>query len=112
MAATSWLDAIGDGTIGKDMLVDKLKEASQRKSALEEEISRMSIIEKADNISSALIETVIEKKKDQLFSGNELEKKLIFQEFVNKVTVTFIPEEDRYSIDLTVRLFNGVENGT
>ena len=73
----NWIEAIGEGLLSKEVLAEKIKEANNRKNALEHELTRLKAINSTPEVDEKLIISVMNKKKHLLLSSNEEERKRV-----------------------------------
>ncbi|WP_083485789.1 recombinase family protein [Alicyclobacillus ferrooxydans] len=108
----NWIEAIGEGLLDKNILAEKIREATLRKTVLQSELNRAELMQKESTIDSEAVLGVMHAKKNLLFSTDEEEKKQVIREFVESVTLIDNQESDRFDIALTFRFLTGVEKGT
>src|SRR5665648_66074 len=102
----NWLDLIGEGTPEKHLYAQKISESNEKKTFLESQLVKMNVIADTQTIDESILIKVLNAKKDQLLSADDGDRKLVFQEYVDKVVINDI-QNDGGNIELTVRCFNG-----
>ena len=106
----NWLDLIGEGTPEKHLYAQKISEANEKKTFLESQLVKMNVIADTQSIDESILIKVLNAKKDQLLSADDGDRKQVFQEYVDKVVVNKV-QDDEVNIELTVRCFNGGGEG-
>ena len=101
-----WLDLLGEGTPQKHLYTQKLGEADEKKIFLEAELTKMNVIANVQSIDESILIKVLNAKKGLLFSANDADRKQAFQEYVDRVVINKV-QDDEVNIELTVRCFNG-----
>lgn len=108
----NWIDAVGDGTIDKASVADKLRSAVQRKEALILELERITLLNAQSTVDTNKIRGSLLKMKNTLFTTDESDKKRVLQDVVEKVVVQPSNNIDSFDIEITCRFLSGVESGT
>lgn len=80
------LDAIADGTVSTDMVRDRLKAATERKTVLEHELERMGRLSEI-NLPDEAIATYLTALKNRLASGNDTERKAVISSLVERIEI-------------------------
>ncbi len=106
------LDTIGAGTIDQSLVSEKLKEASQHRTHLQDELGRLSKLSRIRELTESMIIPVLLEQKSRLFSESENEQKAMISDFVEQITVTDNIDDNCINVSMTVRLLHGVEDGT
>ncbi len=107
----NWVDALGEGDVVKDLISQRIREATNRKKVLESELERLSVMASTFDINDELILGALTSKKNALFSFDEEEQKQVIQEFVDKIVIHPSNSIDDFSAEVTYKFFGG-ENGS
>ncbi|MEJ9220340.1 recombinase family protein [Paenibacillus glucanolyticus] len=103
----NWIEALGAGI---KSVIENIKEAEQRKEALEYELQRAEIIQQTQTLDESLIRAILDNKKNSLLSGDDDEKKQVLQEYVDRVVIQPSKDINRFDAEITYRVFtNGGE---
>ncbi|CQR51421.1 recombinase family protein [Paenibacillus riograndensis] len=103
----NWIEALGAGI---KTVIENIKQAEQRKEALEYELDRAEVMQRVAVLDDTQIRSIIEMKKNLLLSGNEDEKKQVLQEYVDRVVIQPSSDINRFEAEITYRVFtNGAE---
>lgn len=100
----NWTEALGAGV---KSVIENIKQAEQRKEAIEFELQRMEIIQKVDFLDESKIIDIINSKKNSLLFGDEDEKKVVLQEYVDRIVIQPSKDINRFETEITYRVFNG-----
>lgn len=103
---SSWIDAIGDGLLDKNVLAGKIKEASEKKTFLESQLLQAQILKSNSSINEKMVMSELEKQKHLLLSSSLEDRKQVIQEFVDSVYVLH-KENGEIDITLNVRVTDG-----
>ncbi|MCP1310227.1 zinc ribbon domain-containing protein [Paenibacillus tyrfis] len=104
----NWIEALGNGV---KSVVEKIKQAEQRKEALEYELQRAEVIQNTNVLDDALILAIINDKKHLLLSGEEEDKKQVLQEYVDRVVIQPSTDINQYDAEITYRVFSNGDEG-
>lgn len=107
MKIDNWIDVLGAGLSNKDMIIEKINEASARKEIVEDALRKIEIINANSHLDESKITVILEGKKQQLMSADDESKKAVIQEFVDSVTVVYDDGTDEFGLTLVVRVING-----
>ena len=106
----NWVNVLGEGTVAKVIIEERLKEELEIQDELEKELIKERIIKDKFAVDENKVREILKQKKNQLLSSNEEDKKLVMQESVESVIVT--QRDGRFEVKLTIRFFKDAENGT
>lgn len=105
----NWIEALGSGI---KSVIESIKEAEQRKEALEYELQRAEIIQRTQILDESLIKAILEEKKNSLLSADEDEKKQVLQEYVDRVVIQPSKDINKFDAEITYRVFNNGGEGS
>lgn len=108
----NWVDALGEGDVVKDLISQRIREATNRKKVLESELERISMMATTLDINEELILEVLTSKKNALFSLNEEEQKQVVQEFVDRIVILPSKSIDDFEAEVTYKFFEGKNGST
>jgi len=100
----NWTEALGSGIRS---VIESIKQAEQRKEALEYGLQRAEIMERTATIDESLVIKILNEKKDLLHSADEDEKKQVLQEYVDRIVIQSSTDINKYETEITYRVFNG-----
>lgn len=106
----NWADILGEGTSDKNIWIQKINDAKEKKDYLVMELNKTAVLDKVEQLPDEKILEILKQKKNQLLSDDEVEKKMILQECVENAVIT-CSEED-FSVDLGIRFFKSARGGT
>ena len=106
----NWADILGEGTSDKNVWIQKINDATEKKQFLTLELNKTKVLETFDALPNDKIAEILTQKKNQLLSADESAKKEILQECVEKALISC--DEEQFHVDLKVRFFSGARRGT
>ncbi|WP_342416238.1 recombinase family protein [Paenibacillus sp. FSL R10-2782] len=109
MKISNWMEALGAGV---KSVIDSIKQAEQRKEALEYELQKAEIMKQTSVLDESLILKILESKKDSLLSDDEDEKKQVLQEYVDRVVIQPSKDINQFDADITYRVFSNGGEGS
>jgi site-specific DNA recombinase len=104
----NWINALGMGIKG---LEAKIIEGQNKIEFLQKELFKIKAIQNHNILNTEDIYKVLKIKKDSLYSKNELERKKVLEEYVNRITVNATDDLDILDVEITYRVFNGGGEG-
>jgi len=105
----NWIDALGAGI---KTVIENIKQAEQRKEALEYELQRAEMMQQVSVLNSDQILNIIETKKNLLLAGDDAEQKQVLQEYVDRVVIQPSRDINRFDVEITYRVFNNGGEGS
>lgn len=100
----NWTEALGAGV---KSVIENIKQAEQRKEALEYALHRAQMIQRTTTLDESKIVAAINAKKDLLQSADDDEKKQVLQEYVDRIVIQSSTDINNYATEITYRVFNG-----
>ncbi|MEC0234423.1 recombinase family protein [Paenibacillus kribbensis] len=106
---SNWMEALGAGI---KSVIESIKQAEQRKEALEYELQKAEIMKQTNILDESLILKILESKKDSLLSVDEDEKKQVLQEYVDRVVIQPSRDINNFKAEITYRVFSNGGEGS
>jgi len=98
----NWVESLGHGVIS---VIEKIKEAEQRKAALEQELLRIQAINHANVLTKEVVMEDLKRKKHLLSSTNEAVRKQVFHDFVEQIVIQPSNQLNDFRAEVTCRVF-------
>jgi len=97
----NWIQSLGRGIKGLD---ERIIEAQNQKELLEEELNRISLVQKNAEIDEKLITNILFTKQQELLSEDEEVKKAVLFEYVDHVIIKDGGDTNNFKAEVTYRV--------